>query len=260
MDRFTCEACGKTYRWKQELAGRRVKCKCEHVMIAPMESPAAVEDLYEMAPEPNKPRPMRQPVVTVVPPPPKRAAASVRPATAASAFLLQYRTAPVLSGGADASLIEGAPLKDLYIPIGLILVGTIVEFAIVMLATHNRLIGFVAASVIVGVMMALNVTTMLIGILIAAKAGDMGFGHPLQALLKLSAIAISVPAIYDLFAAITHVSYVGWMLSLIAYWSLFMWLFDLDWSEARIVVIIIWLLNLAKGVLLIGLVMRLLGH
>src|SRR5215212_4962572 len=27
--RFTCDGCGKQYRWKRELAGRRVKCaKC----------------------------------------------------------------------------------------------------------------------------------------------------------------------------------------------------------------------------------------
>src|SRR4051812_2589694 len=53
---FTCEGCSKTYTWKPELAGRRVKCKCAHVMTAPAEDPALAEappegfeDLYALA-------------------------------------------------------------------------------------------------------------------------------------------------------------------------------------------------------------------
>lgn len=34
-DRFQCTACGKSYRWKQEIAGRKVKCKCGHIMVVP---------------------------------------------------------------------------------------------------------------------------------------------------------------------------------------------------------------------------------
>jgi hypothetical protein len=247
-ERFSCEACGKTYRWKEELAGRRVKCKCGHVMTAPQTPPTPPDDLYEMAPEPEKPRPMR-PATMAAP----AAAASLRPAKSSS--VLQYRTPPKADRN-TAAVIEAQPIKNLYAPIALVVIGTIIEFALVMAGTQNRLIGFAAAAMIVGVLMVLNVTTMLIGILIAAKIGDMGFGHPLHALLKLSAIAISVPAIYDLFSYITHVSYVGWVLSLIAYWTLFMWLFSLEWTEARIVVIIIWVLNIAKAALLIGLVMH----
>ena len=42
--RFVCEACEKTYRWKTELAGRRVKCKCGHVMTA--HPPLNMIDVY----------------------------------------------------------------------------------------------------------------------------------------------------------------------------------------------------------------------
>lgn len=42
--RFACAACNKSYRWKPELAGRKVKCTCSHVMIAPKEPPAAPDD------------------------------------------------------------------------------------------------------------------------------------------------------------------------------------------------------------------------
>jgi DNA-directed RNA polymerase subunit RPC12/RpoP len=30
---FSCDECGKTYRWKQELAGRKVRCKCGERLI-----------------------------------------------------------------------------------------------------------------------------------------------------------------------------------------------------------------------------------
>src|SRR5437867_3970116 len=52
--RFACEGCKKTYRWKPELAGKKVKCKCGTVMTCPAQEPgAAVEDLYDLAPEEN---------------------------------------------------------------------------------------------------------------------------------------------------------------------------------------------------------------
>src|SRR5205807_7472407 len=30
LEKFNCDGCGKSYRWKAELAGKRVKCKCGH--------------------------------------------------------------------------------------------------------------------------------------------------------------------------------------------------------------------------------------
>jgi hypothetical protein len=37
--KFTCQACGKSYKWKPEFAGRKVKCKCGNVMTAPTAAP-----------------------------------------------------------------------------------------------------------------------------------------------------------------------------------------------------------------------------
>ena len=37
--RFVCEACGKSYKWKPELGGHKVKCTCGHVMKAPPAPP-----------------------------------------------------------------------------------------------------------------------------------------------------------------------------------------------------------------------------
>src|SRR5688572_5878478 len=38
--KFTCTACGKEYRWKPELAGRKAKCGCGAALVVPAERPA----------------------------------------------------------------------------------------------------------------------------------------------------------------------------------------------------------------------------
>jgi hypothetical protein len=38
---FTCDACGRSYAWKPELAGRRITCKCGEMFFAPDEAPAS---------------------------------------------------------------------------------------------------------------------------------------------------------------------------------------------------------------------------
>jgi DNA-directed RNA polymerase subunit RPC12/RpoP len=38
--KFICTACGKEYRWKPELAGRKAKCGCGASIVVPAERPA----------------------------------------------------------------------------------------------------------------------------------------------------------------------------------------------------------------------------
>src|SRR4051794_13791942 len=38
---FSCDQCGKEYKWKPEFAGRKVKCKCGFVMTAPAKAGGA---------------------------------------------------------------------------------------------------------------------------------------------------------------------------------------------------------------------------
>ncbi len=33
---FECGGCGKSYQWKSELAGKKVRCRCGHVMVVPV--------------------------------------------------------------------------------------------------------------------------------------------------------------------------------------------------------------------------------
>ena len=61
-----CSSCGKSYPFKPELAGRKVKCKCGQVITVPAAPKATEPDsLYDLAPDPTAPasRPSHQTVM-----------------------------------------------------------------------------------------------------------------------------------------------------------------------------------------------------
>ncbi len=41
MEQIVCAGCGKSYRWKPELAGKKGKCKCGQLLQFPMDDPGA---------------------------------------------------------------------------------------------------------------------------------------------------------------------------------------------------------------------------
>lgn len=53
--KFICTACGKEYRWKPELAGRKAKCGCGASIIVPAERPSAGPAAKAAAPAPAAP-------------------------------------------------------------------------------------------------------------------------------------------------------------------------------------------------------------
>ncbi len=68
--KFTCQACGKQYTWKPELAGKRAKCKCGQMMTVPQQLHSDEPDLdalYDLAEdEPARPaRTAPQAAVTI---------------------------------------------------------------------------------------------------------------------------------------------------------------------------------------------------
>src|SRR4051812_34114319 len=93
--RFTCTGCGKTYAWKPEIAGKRVKCKCGTVI--PVRARNQVEqqepeDLYDLAPDEQPAAPKRAPAI----PPQVAAAAAARAAASSgsSSAAIGYQTGP----------------------------------------------------------------------------------------------------------------------------------------------------------------------
>src|SRR4051812_24063075 len=71
--RFTCDGCSRTYAWKEQLANRRVKCKCGHTMTVPAAPPEPEIDenaLYDLvadepAQQPVKLAPLAAPVKAI---------------------------------------------------------------------------------------------------------------------------------------------------------------------------------------------------
>src|SRR4051812_30463520 len=65
-EKFQCTACQKEYRWKEELAGKRVKCKCGNALTVPLAEAAIEPDdigVYDVAE--SEPPPL--PAVSAVP-------------------------------------------------------------------------------------------------------------------------------------------------------------------------------------------------
>ena len=66
-----CPSCGKQFRWKPELAGKRAKCKCGGVMTVPeQEPPDSEHDIYGISDSETDPALKRTKVA------PRRAAAT----------------------------------------------------------------------------------------------------------------------------------------------------------------------------------------
>ncbi len=242
--KFECQGCQRAYTWKPELAGKKVRCKCGQVMVAPDSPPLSEaepepqisESTYDLASDPAPPLP--KPVLAR----PTLAAAPVAPvAAAAIPQTLGYaRKSPVVASkeAEDAN----AALKQLTIPIILTVIGLGLMF------THSLLrfdVGAPTALVITGVSMFVNMLFIAIGCLIAIKVLDISLGAPAEALLKLCAVSLLPGAISGLIEwKLGPVGgMVGWMIALACYYALLAYFFDLDTTEVMILTVIIWLVR-----------------
>src|SRR5688572_18506605 len=105
---FACEICGRKYRWKPALAGRKVKCACGEEMLCPPVAPADGDDLYDVVqPEP-------QPAVNAPPPP-------------IAQVPLQYQTPQVAAQSPDRFFPDKT--IDFHLPLALLAGGTLIEVA-----------------------------------------------------------------------------------------------------------------------------------
>jgi len=148
--------------WKQEFAGRRIKCKhCGQGMVIP-EQPAsaksaapeaAEEDLYalsDLASDAQAAAASLPPTIVEAIAAPSAAKKSKAPAKAAnSAIPLAYRQAATgrdIAAAKEKSLID--PNRDLYVPIGLILTGVVLYISYY--AIHYDLGGFAIFATSIG--------------------------------------------------------------------------------------------------------------
>lgn len=163
-----------------------------------------------------------------------RSAAASAPAPAPA---VSYQT--VLQRDRDGyDVTEGRALKNLYLPIILMLLGCAAVFGRLM---YFRLFGapdLRAALQTTGFMLAWNIGVMLLGAYAIAAFTGISFGPLSTATVKLGAIAVAPHAVVFLVELMLlralYGTLLGWLASGAFAWWLFAYLFDLDFQEAVI--------------------------
>lgn len=177
--------------------------------------------------------------------------AQIAAAEPPAAKVLSYQRPNTANVQVAQTVIEGTPIKDFWLPIGLIAFGTIGVFIHAFDLAPEADTFYVAVRSL-GLDLTWNVVLMLIGIVIAAKMLDIGFGRVEQALLKLAAAALGPAGLAGIIAAITggvSGEVVGFFVSVPLYWWLFSYLFDLDFPDAFISLLLISILKFGAAVL-----------
>jgi hypothetical protein len=184
--KFSCGKCGKEYKWKPELAGKRAKCVCGSAIVVPAAeappeaTPPDFDNLYDFA-EPTHP-----------PPAPPAAVPAPLPA-AATSRTLPYRSPPSAQKP-DRSFSDASPFIDLYLPVALLAIGFAAMMAWAVDIVGAGAAGAVAVAVFT-VVSTLIKTAILIGLsmIIAPWAGILFRGVGKGA-LKLAAILVFTDA------------------------------------------------------------------
>jgi hypothetical protein len=234
---FECDQCGKRFRWKPDLAGKRVRCTCGSIMTCPAQPPEwdALYDLQPEAPAPQAPTPAK--------------------------VALAYR-APKED---LAARNDPETIKNFYMPMWLLAGGIVIELIAAVFSRHS-----VAALSGIGVDVILGTALMLAGLLIAAKFRQIDLGSFWTTAFKLSAISVAPAAVVLLITPILNVlpviplgsspllslplgALLGLGVQFLLYFALLGALFDLDESDTWYCVWVIFLVRLAVYFLWMGL-------
>jgi len=138
----------------------------------------------------------------------------------------------------EYDVTEGDRLRNLYVPIVLVLLGSAAVFGRLM---YFRLFGApdpIAALRATGFMLAWNVAVLVLGAYAIAQFTGITFGPLSTATIKLAGIAVAPHAVIFLVELIfmreLYGSLLGWLAGGAIVWWLFVYLFDLDFQEALI--------------------------
>lgn len=252
---IVCSSCGKTFRWKPELAGKRAKCKCGGVIAIPAQPPQAapVEDEYDVAEVPAAPAPR---------PPQAHAQPGLDPAAAAAVLQRLGRTTAEVPRAKerlldDTESVEDAfkpsIIRDIILPSLLIAAGVALAFVEAMKAGQSPAPTIAAAIPIVAMKLVLGVALVLGGMFLAMVVAEVCFIGPMALTgFKLTGIAIGVASVYGLLGYAlgeTAGAAAGTFASVALYGLLYWLLMRLDLKETSICVIITWILVTAANYL-----------
>jgi|SRR5581483_10185468 len=237
---FSCDGCGKTYRWKPELAGRKARCKCGSVMVCPKDEPGKEDDdgLFELAPDVQEKPARPAAIVSPLQPP-------LAPATGTIAYQSKQSQSE-----------ESNQLMDLWAPVFLILGAIAGQALAAFIRTRGNPASLTNAMTAVGVDMIFGTLFMMIGMWLAAKSRHIQLGAFATALLKLCAIAVAPGAAIELLSIPLRVIplfgwLIAWVVGFMLYFALIGTLFDLDQDDTWYCVKVIFAVKILTAVALI---------
>ncbi|MFA9478309.1 hypothetical protein ACERK3_08370 [Phycisphaerales bacterium AB-hyl4] len=330
--RVACPNCGKQYRWKPDLAGRKVVCKCGQKMQLPG-SPHGQIEAIGPPPAPVDPNEASTYDLEFTEEP----GAGDAPAPAASASRPRRRSSSASSSGSSSSGVSllkcpscNQPLKpgailcvkcgynlelgkqlqtdivedpdpddqppaaskappeapadiaamggnsavsraledredevqpsklfDLYLPLGLIILGLLTRFAQAMFFGDDAIDGALQAAIVTAIDVAISIPLLLLALMVSVYILSVSFGPLGAALFKLLAILLGPAALGDMVAYITAVplgssiagGFAGFLFVVVSMWFLLSKFFDLDGSDAFYVLIIMYVVNFIVTIL-----------
>ena len=280
--KLVCSQCAKSYVWKPEYAGRTLKCKCGASIKAPAPatlaaaspvktaaaaparasvaaaSPGAAEDdiekmlgeatEYDIKDEPLAPaRPVSR-VATVTMMPAGGAAAVAAPGSPLLGYASSIRK-PI------DEATEASKITDLYAPLALIVIGLL---AYIWDAHLWGISNPISIALFIAIKSVINLVLVFTAVLIAVKLIDLGLGPIGPALLKIAAVALLPGAAGDIITVYT-MGIVAWGITILMYWGLLYYLFDMEASEFLITTGILWVVQTWVSTLLIILILSGLG-
>jgi DNA-directed RNA polymerase subunit RPC12/RpoP len=265
VERFRCPACGKQFTWKDELAGRQVKCKCGRLFVATRAAPVSPAKSATTAPvrengefdlyPDDAPRPAgliaRRPAGNdddeddgPSEPEPPPTPQPMPPALAAYPGV--RRRVVVQEEGGDVPSVW----KDTFIPVILGTLG-LIGWGVLLIAFPFRGIEPARVLLMAGVMLVVNVLVVMMALYAAAALMGVNFGAPRAAIAKIAGMSLLASAI---FIGCMRLDYpevrgaiAGFHVVLLVYWIAFSALFDLELQETVLTVAIVGLVQAMAG-------------
>jgi hypothetical protein len=228
-------------------AGKKAKCKCGHLIEVPRTAPDAEGDIYDIAEEDNPPpRKVAKPVLALA----GDSAPAVAGDRVASAGTLPYQRGPTQREKDRFSQTNLLHMpRDVYVPVALLIAGMLFYAAYFSTAYRlsNRAAGI--AFVGVGMLSAFKTVLLIVFALVIAGPAGVSFGGLWTAILKLAAVAVFCDGVVSWvdyavqrasgapqMAGPFGLGIIGFPVALLIYWTLYVYLFGMDWHESWIVI------------------------
>ncbi len=153
-----------------------------------------------------------------------------------------------------------ARMVDVYAPIGLIVIGVVSLVVQELKFSDTPDTSLLQALIPVAARVVLCLPLMVVALLLTARILSLSFGSIPTALLKLMAILLAPAGFAAILAFVTGPGLLtllwAFILEIAVYYGLLMWMFDLDFFEAFVTSIVIYVINMAAGMVVLGVLLH----